>query len=226
MFDARRFWDNDQTYHFYGSPACLASIASLAIHNRLEIHLSPLVFLHILLRKSLLHLPRQPLKNSLNVDVLLRRGLKVHHPLFLCISLRILIANLSGGVQVALVSQQNPYVLWMDMPVCFVQPCSDVLESLFVGQVEHHYHALGVPVSCTRQSLEALLTSRIPNLHFGHSLAIPNSPDLQIDPNSREQRLMKDLLSKPLKQTSLAYCTIANEEDLEDEVAGLRLHGE
>lgn len=135
-------------------------------------------------------------------------------------------ANLSSGVQVALVSQQNPYVLWVDMPVCFVQPCPEVLESLFVGQVEHHNHALSVPVSCTRQSLKALLTSRIPNLHFGHSLAIPNSPDLQIDPNSREQGLMKDLLSKPLKQTSLAYCTIANEQDLEDEVAGLRLHGE
>ena len=36
---------------------------------------------------------------------------------------------------------------------------------------------------------------------------------------------MKDLLSEPLKQTSLANCTIANEEDLEDEVAGLRVHG-
>lgn len=120
-------------------------------------------------------------------------------------------ANLSSSMQVALVSQQNPYVLWVDMPVCFVQPCSDVLKSLFVGQVEHHNHALSVSVSCTRQSLKALLTSRIPHLHFGNGLAIPNSPYLQIDPNSREQGLMKDLLSKPLKQTSLAYCTIANE---------------
>lgn len=70
------------------------------------------------------------------------------------------------------------------------------------------------------------MTSRIPHLHFGNSLAIPYSPDLQIDANSREQGLMKDLLSKPLKQTSLAYCCIANEEDLEDEIAWLRLHGE
>lgn len=111
------------------------------------------------------------------------------------------------------------------MSVCFVQPAADILKALSVGKVEHQNHALGVFVRGGGKSLEALLACRVPHLQFHHASSLPYRSYLEIHSDGGEQLLVENLLSEPRKKTGLANGGVADEKDLEDEVAALRMHG-
>merc|ERR1711934_477138 len=99
--------------------------------------------------------------------------------------------------------------------VNLLQPLCDVIERHLIRDIKHHNDAVGAPVVAARNRAESLLSRCVPDLQL-HPLPVDcDRLYLKIHSNCAYKAVCEHIVRKPEQQTTLAYSTIPNDEELE-----------
>lgn len=98
------------------------------------------------------------------------------------------------------------------------EPCSDIAETLLVGNVIDEQNAHGASVVSGGDCPESLLSSGIPYLQLDTLAVELYGADLEVDANGGDERGSKRVFAEAQQAAGFTNARIANEEQLDQEV--------
>lgn len=154
----------------------------------------------------------QPLKHSLDINVLLGRGLVELETQLVCELFTSLVGDDSLVLHVALVPHQDHLGVVPRVRLDLRAPVLDAVEGFFVSDVVHEDEAHGAPVVGCGDGPVPLLSGCVPNLQL-HSFVVPEDRlDLEVNADGADEGRGEGVVSVAEEEGGLAHRRVADDE--------------